>query len=97
VRGNLLPTIPAARDGRGNDLRVELKECQVMADKQESLTGLSEAEAMEVHKYMIQGYIAFVSIAVVAHILVWMWRPWFPTLKGYVSLDSLSTVTQLLG
>ncbi len=66
-----------------------------MADNKESLTGLSEAEAMEVHKYMIQGYIAFTAVAVVAHILVWSWRPWFPTLRGYVSLENLGAVTSL--
>jgi light-harvesting complex 1 beta chain len=53
-----------------------------MADK-ESLTGLTESEAMEVHKYMVQGYIAFVAVAVVAHILVWNWRPWFAPITGW--------------
>jgi light-harvesting complex 1 beta chain len=67
-----------------------------MADK-ESLTGLTEAEAMEVHKYMVQGYIAFTAVAVVAHILVWNWRPWFPSIKGYASLENFSTLTSLFG
>jgi light-harvesting complex 1 beta chain len=68
----------------------------VMADK-ESLTGLTDAEAQEVHKYMIQGYIWFVSVAVAAHILVWLWRPWFPSLKGYTSLESIQSLTSLVG
>jgi light-harvesting complex 1 beta chain len=89
--------IPAARDGRGSGFRAELKECQVMADNRESLTGLTDAEAREVHGYMIQGYIAFVAVAVVAHFLVWQWRPWFPTLKGYVSLDNIGALTSLIG
>jgi light-harvesting complex 1 beta chain len=67
-----------------------------MADK-ESLTGLTEAEAMEVHKYMVQGYIAFTAVAVVAHILVWNWRPWFPSIKGYTSLENLGALTSLIG
>jgi light-harvesting complex 1 beta chain len=60
-----------------------LKECQIMADKNESLTGLTEAEAMEVQKYMVQGYLMFVGIAVVAHLLVWSWRPWFAPITGW--------------
>jgi light-harvesting complex 1 beta chain len=53
-----------------------------MAEK-ESLTGLTESEAMEVHKYMVQGYLMFVAVAVVAHLLVWSWRPWFAPLAGW--------------
>jgi light-harvesting complex 1 beta chain len=68
-----------------------------MADNRESLTGLTDAEAQEVHKYMIQGYIWFVGIAVVAHILVWSWRPWFPGIKGYTSLESIQSLTSLVG
>jgi light-harvesting complex 1 beta chain len=25
----------------------------------------------------------FVTVAVIAHILVWMWRPWFPGTEPY--------------
>jgi light-harvesting complex 1 beta chain len=68
-----------------------------MADNKESLTGLTDAEAQEVHKYMIQGYIMFVAVAVVAHFLVWNWRPWFPGLKGYTSLENIQALTSLIG
>jgi light-harvesting complex 1 beta chain len=68
-----------------------------MADNKESLTGLTDAEAQEVHKYMIQGYILFVGVAVVAHFLVWQWRPWFPSIKGYTSLESIQALTSLIG
>jgi light-harvesting complex 1 beta chain len=68
-----------------------------MADNKESLTGLTDAEAQEVHKYMIQGYIMFVAVAVVAHFLVWNWRPWFPGPKGYTSLESIQALTTLIG
>ncbi len=68
-----------------------------MADNRESLTGLTDAEAQEVHKYMIQGYIMFTAVAVVAHFLVWNWRPWFPGIKGYTSLESLQSLTSLIG
>jgi light-harvesting complex 1 beta chain len=53
-----------------------------MADR-ESLTGLTDAEAQEVHKYMVQGYFAFTAVAIVAHLLVWSWRPWFAPITGY--------------
>ncbi|MFN7126568.1 MAG: light-harvesting antenna LH1, beta subunit, partial [Allorhizobium sp.] len=41
-----------------------------------SLSGLTESEAREVHGFFIQGFMIFTAIAIVAHILVWMWRPW---------------------
>jgi light-harvesting complex 1 beta chain len=68
----------------------------VMADR-ESLTGLTDAEAQEVHKYMVQGYFAFTAVAIVAHLLVWSWRPWFAPLRGWpaASLDTLQTLTSL--
>ena len=48
-------------------------------------TGMSDGEAQEFHRFYIQGLIVFVAIAVVAHFLVWVWRPWFPGDDGYVS------------
>lgn len=48
-----------------------------------SLSGLTEAEAQEFHKFYIQGFVLFTAIAVVAHFLVWMWRPWIPGPNGY--------------
>lgn len=53
-----------------------------------SLSGLTENEAQEYHKYFIQGFMIFTAVAVVAHILVWMWRPWIPGDEGYVVLSS---------
>ncbi|NBB71608.1 MAG: light-harvesting protein [Alphaproteobacteria bacterium] len=41
-----------------------------------SLTGLTDAEAKEFHAAFVQGFITFTAIAIVAHILVWIWRPW---------------------
>lgn len=48
-----------------------------MADRKESLTGLTEAEAQEYHKYFMQGTLGFVGASFIAHVLIWMWRPWF--------------------
>jgi len=42
-----------------------------------SLTGLTNGEAQEFHKYFMQGFMGFVGLSLIAHILVWMWRPWF--------------------
>jgi light-harvesting complex 1 beta chain len=41
-----------------------------------SNSGLTEAEAQEFHRHYMSSMIAFVGVAVVAHILVWAWRPW---------------------
>ncbi|MEM5471716.1 light-harvesting antenna LH1, beta subunit [Hoeflea sp. AS60] len=62
-----------------------------------SLSGMTESEAQEFHSYYLQGMIAFVAIAVVAHLLVWFWRPWIPGPEGYASLEGVSqTVTAFL-
>ncbi len=47
-----------------------------MADERKSLSGLSEQEAKEFHKIFMTSFVIFMGIAVVAHILAWMWRPW---------------------
>jgi light-harvesting complex 1 beta chain len=41
-----------------------------------SLSGLTENEAKEFHKIFMTSFIVFTLIAVVAHFLVWQWRPW---------------------
>jgi light-harvesting complex 1 beta chain len=49
-------------------------------------SGLNAQEAREFHKAFMGGFIAFTIIAVIAHILVWQWRPWFPGPQGYGSV-----------
>jgi light-harvesting complex 1 beta chain len=39
-------------------------------------TYLTRQEAQEFHKLFITGFIGFTLVAVVAHFLVWGWRPW---------------------
>jgi light-harvesting complex 1 beta chain len=51
-----------------------------------SLSGLTEAEAKEFHSVFMGSFILFTLVAVGAHILVWMWRPWFPGPAGYSEL-----------
>ena len=41
-----------------------------------SLSGLTENEAKEFHSIFVISFLGFTAIAVVAHILVWNWRPW---------------------
>ncbi len=44
----------------------------MVEDRRGSLSGLTEGEAREFHGI----FMGFTAIAVVAHVLVWMWRPW---------------------
>jgi len=50
-----------------------------------SLSGLTDEEAQEFHRIFMASFIAFTVIAIVAHILVWQWRPWLPGPEGYKS------------
>ena len=57
-----------------------------------SLTGLTETEAKEFHKIFVQSFIIFTCVAVVAHFLAWLWRPWLPGEEGYASIaDGVQT------
>jgi light-harvesting complex 1 beta chain len=51
-----------------------------------SLSGLTEQEAKEFHGIFMTSFIIFTVIAIIAHFLVWQWRPWFPGEGGYSSL-----------
>ena len=46
-----------------------------MADNQ-SLSGLTEEEAREFHGVFTSSFMLFLIVAIVAHILVWGYRPW---------------------
>ena len=54
-------------------------------DKSTSISGLTEAEAKEFHGLFITGFIVFTVIAIIAHFLVWQWRPWLPPVGGYTT------------
>ena len=60
-----------------------------------TLSGMSEREAREFHSLFMTSFIVFTAIAVVAHILVWMWRPWLPGPGGYRS--AIESATQFAG
>ncbi len=44
-----------------------------------SLSGLTEREAKEFHGIFITSFVLFTVIAIIAHFLVWQWRPWLVT------------------
>jgi light-harvesting complex 1 beta chain len=67
-----------------------------MPDRTGSLSGLTENEAKEFHSIFMTSFIIFTIIAIVAHILVWMWRPWLPGPKGYAALDSVMSAAHQL-
>ncbi len=55
-------------------------------DKAGSLSGLNDDEAREFHRIFVTSFVVFTVIAIIAHILVWQWRPWFPGSEGYTSM-----------
>jgi light-harvesting complex 1 beta chain len=59
-----------------------------------STSGLTDAEAREFHSIFVTSFIVFTVIAIIAHILVWMWRPWLPGPNGYTTslLDGVGVV-----
>ena len=63
-----------------------------------SASGLSDAEAREFHSIFVTSFIVFTVIAIVAHVLVWQWRPWLPGPNGYATgmLDGMTFVKSLL-
>lgn len=67
------------------------------AEKEQSLSGLTEGEAQEFHRIFMQSFIAFLAIAVIAHILAWIWRPWLPAEGGYQTsmMDGVNQVAQI--
>lgn len=72
-----------------------------MADRSSSPSGLTENEAKEFHSIFMTSFVIFTAIAVIAHILAWMWRPWLPGVRGYVvmndnGLDWVASIAQHL-
>ncbi|MEL6197494.1 MAG: light-harvesting antenna LH1, beta subunit [Pseudomonadota bacterium] len=64
-----------------------------MAEEKGSLTGLTDEEAKDFHEVYMSGLVLFTGVAVVAHILVWLWRPWFPpTVEGYSAIEGATKV-----
>jgi light-harvesting complex 1 beta chain len=47
-----------------------------MADNKGTMSGLSVQEAREVHSGIMSTTFIYIAIALIAHFLVWIWRPW---------------------
>lgn len=67
-----------------------------MAEERISPSGLSDSEAKEFHGIFVASFLIFVAIAVVAHVLAWMWRPWLPGVNGYSMLDAAQNALTML-
>ena len=50
---------------------------KTMSEQGGSPSGLTSNEAKEFHSAYVQGWVGFVAIAVTAHVLMFMWKPWF--------------------
>jgi len=57
-----------------------------MADNNNYGTGLTDAQAKEFHGFFMMGTIVWLIVAVVAHFLVWAWRPWFGAARPMLSM-----------
>jgi light-harvesting complex 1 beta chain len=42
-----------------------------------SFTGLTDDQAQELHSVYMSGLYLFTTVAIVAHLAVFIWRPWF--------------------
>ena len=58
-------------------------------------TYLTPEEAKEFHKIFVTSFLLFTAIAIVAHVLAWMWRPWLPGTAGYGDGAMIETTHQL--
>lgn len=56
---------------------------------------LTPEEAKEFHKMFVTSFIIFTIIAIVAHVLVWAWRPWLPSINGYAMLNDTMQVASI--
>lgn len=56
-----------------------------------SLSGLTEDDARAFHRMFVVSFLGFLAIAIVAHILVWQWRPWIPGSPGYPAVQQTAS------
>jgi len=60
-------------------------------------SGLTDSEAWEFHSIFVTSFLIFVAITIVAHVLVWQWRPWLPGKDGYAfMLDGIAVAKSFL-
>jgi light-harvesting complex 1 beta chain len=56
-------------------------------------TYMTTDEAKAFHNLFVLSMGFFVTIAVIAHVLIWMWRPWFPGTPGYEATKTAAATT----
>jgi light-harvesting complex 1 beta chain len=57
-------------------------------------TYLTDAEAKEFHKGFVASMGFFTLVAILAHFLVWEWRPWLGPAKPFAAAASAETSVQ---
>ncbi|MEL6447480.1 MAG: light-harvesting antenna LH1, beta subunit [Pseudomonadota bacterium] len=64
------------------------------------MSGLTQNGAKEFHRLFMLSTFGYVIVAIIAHFLVWQWRPWFPGPDGYAAvsgaMDTMVAVTTML-
>lgn len=58
-------------------------------------TYLTPEEAKEFHRIFVTSFLLFTAIAIIAHVLAWMWRPWLPGEGGYGASAMIDTGQQM--
>ncbi|OYY89572.1 MAG: light-harvesting protein [Sphingomonas sp. 28-66-16] len=53
-------------------------------------TYLTPEEAKEFHKLFVVSMGFFTVVAIIAHFLVWQWRPWLGPSQGYQATSAIS-------
>ena len=70
--------MPFTRNPAAGNAASALSEVLLMADNTGlSFTGLTDEQAQELHSVYVSGLWLFVGMAIVAHIAVFIWQPWF--------------------
>ncbi len=67
--------------------------------EERTLSGLTDEEAKEFHKVFSFTASVFFVVVIIAHVLAYSWRPFWPGPQGWVQqsmLDAVSTVTSFL-
>ncbi|MEM9168549.1 MAG: light-harvesting protein [Pseudomonadota bacterium] len=54
----------------------------------DSMSGITPTEAQAFHKFFQLNLIIFVGIASLAHLMMWIWRPWIPGEAGWAPVES---------
>jgi light-harvesting complex 1 beta chain len=67
-------------------------------ERRATLSGLSVSEAKAFHRIFLISFCIFTAIAIIAHMLAWLWRPWLPGPHGYLTsmIDGAELTRHLL-